>query len=88
MAKKGGKSKGEVSAGIHSNVKKSTLRDMRAQRTVIQKWLDLKAAWQKGKNPWLTIENPDKSETNKKFIRVRANEHWGSYKAKNQVKSA
>lgn len=33
-------------------------------------------AWLKGKNVMLTIENPNKHETNKKFIRVNANNVW------------
>jgi len=33
-------------------------------------------AWLKGKNVILTIENPNKNETNKKFIRVNANKVW------------
>lgn len=34
------------------------------------------AAWQAGKNVMLTIENPNKNETNKRFIRVNANDVW------------
>ena len=33
-------------------------------------------AWQSGKNVMLTVENPNKNETNKKFIRVNANDVW------------
>ena len=33
-------------------------------------------AWTKGKNVMLTIPNPNTSETNKRFIRVNANEVW------------
>ena len=33
-------------------------------------------AWVAGKNVVLTIPNPNKNETNKKFIRVNANEVW------------
>lgn len=77
---KGGKSSGYVSAGVNSNVKKSTLRAMRETTTVTEKWLNKKKAWAQGKNPWLTVENPDKGATNMKFIRVRANNHWGSPK--------
>jgi hypothetical protein len=33
-------------------------------------------AWLKGKKVMLTIENPNKNETNKKFIRVNANNVW------------
>lgn len=33
-------------------------------------------AWLSGKNVVLTIPNPNTNETNKKFIRVNANEVW------------
>jgi hypothetical protein len=33
-----------------------------------------------GQNPWVTIPNPNKNETNKAKIRVRANELWGNPK--------
>ena len=33
-------------------------------------------AWLAGKNVMLTIENPNKNETNKRFIRVNANDVW------------
>jgi hypothetical protein len=32
-------------------------------------------AWLDKKNPWLTVKNRDKNETNKRFIRVRANDY-------------
>jgi len=33
-------------------------------------------AWHAGKNVMLTIENPNKNETNKPFIRVNAKDVW------------
>jgi hypothetical protein len=74
MAKKGGKSKGFISQGIHSNVSKSTLRAMRASKTEAEKLLDKQKAWLKGSNPWVTIDNPNKEQTNKLKIRVRMND--------------
>lgn len=45
------------------------------------KWLAAQAAWISGKNPWVTIANPNKNETNKRFIRMRYNDlQKGSYK--------
>ena len=35
------------------------------------KMLNKQAAWKKGSNPWVTIENPNKNEKDKPFIRVR-----------------
>lgn len=76
---KGKKSSGKtyVSKGQHSNVSKSTLRLMRASKSDAEKFLDKQKAWLKGSNPWLTIENPNKEQTNKKYIRVRMNDLRG-----------
>jgi hypothetical protein len=72
--------KSKTSKGIHSNVAKSTLKAVKRDRCPIEKNLMLIKAWRKGLNPWITIPNPNKSETNKLFIRVRANQEWGNYK--------
>lgn len=78
MAKgKGGKSKGFISAGIHSNVSNSTKRAVRAARSEADKLADKQAAWLNGKNPWVTIDNPNKEETNKRRIKVRMNDLMG-----------
>jgi hypothetical protein len=77
MGKKGGKSKGFISQGIHSNVSASTRRAMRAGRSEADKFLNKQKAWLKGKNPWVTMENPNKEQTNKRFIRVRYNDLMG-----------
>jgi len=71
---KGGKSKGVVSGGVHSNVSSSTRRLMRAGKSEGDKLIDKQNAWLKGHNPWVTIDNPNKDETNKRRIRVRMND--------------
>ena len=71
---KGGKSKGFVSAGIHSNVSSSTRRLMRAGKSEGDKFIDKQNAWLNGSNPWVTIDNPNKEQTNKRRIRVRMND--------------
>ena len=76
--KKGGKSKGFVSKGEHSNVSKSTRKLMRRQTTELQTALNKQEAFRQGKNVMLTIPNPDKKEKNKPFIRVNAKEVWGN----------
>jgi hypothetical protein len=38
------------------------------------KMINAQKAWIKGGNPWITIANPNKEQTNKKFIRVRMND--------------
>ena len=42
-----------------------------------QRFIFKHAAWKKKQNPWLTVENPNKAETNRLFIRVRADDWWG-----------
>lgn len=77
---KAGKSKGFISQGIHSNVSKQTLKDMKRNTPDIDKMRNKVYAYWAGKNPWITIENPNKEETNKRFIKVKADELWGSPK--------
>lgn len=84
MAKKGGKSKGFISQGIHSNVSKSVRNAMRKDYLASgERIMNQLKAWKKNKNVVLTIENPNKNETNKRYIRVRAHDVWGSPKSKN-----
>lgn len=83
MGKKGGKSKGFISQGVHSNVSRRVHNAMRQDYLATgDRVLNQKLAWKKGKNVVLTIENPNKNETNKKFIRVNALDVWGSPKYK------
>lgn len=84
MAKKGGKSKGFISQGIHSNVSKSVRNAMRRDYMASgERIMNQLLAWKKNKNVVLTIENPNKHETNKRYIRVNARDVWGSPKSKN-----
>lgn len=77
MAKKGGKSKGAVSAGIHSNVKSGTLNAIRQDYMASgERIMNQLRAFRKGKNVMLTIENPDKNDRGKLFIRVPASQVW------------
>jgi hypothetical protein len=78
MAK--GKSSGKggyTSAGIHSNVSSATKRAVR--RAYIEsgdRVLNQLAAFRAGKRVMVTIENPNKEETSKRFIRVEASTIW------------
>jgi hypothetical protein len=74
MAKgKGGKSKGFISQGIHSNVSKATRRAMRAAYMASgERLINQRAAFDAGKRVMVTIANPNENETNKRFIRVPA----------------
>ena len=73
---KGKKSSGNsyTSKGQGRNVSKSTRRLVRAGRSEADKMMDKQNAWLKGSNPWITIDNPNKEQTNKRRIRVRMND--------------
>lgn len=74
--KKGGKSKGKISMGMHANVAKSTLKAVKADRPGWVRVINQLAAHKKGKRVMITIANPNKEETNKRFIRVPASTVW------------
>lgn len=56
-------SKGERRSSIPTSVNDPSERMINKQK-----------AWLKGSNPWVTIENPNKNEKDKPFIRVRYND--------------
>jgi hypothetical protein len=72
MAKgKSSSGKNYVSKGENKNVNSKLLNSIRAERTGADDMLNKQRAWVNGSNPWLTIENPNKEQTNKRFIRDR-----------------
>jgi hypothetical protein len=79
--KKGGKSKGNVSNGVHSCVSSKLRSEIRqdylksADRVINQS-----RAHSALKNVMVTIPNPNTNETNRRFIRVPANIAWGKPK--------
>jgi len=79
---RGKKSKGThyVSKGERPNVNKKTCNAIRLDTTPLQRLRNQQNAWLKGKNVMVTISNPNDKETNKRFIRVNANDVWGSPK--------
>lgn len=74
MAKDGKK---YTSKGERANVSRATLNSIRAETLGAVKMLNIQSAYLKGQNPWMTIANPSKEQTNKRFIRVRANDVYG-----------
>lgn len=74
--KKGGKSSGNMSKGMHSNVSKSLLNALKADRPAWVKTVNQLDAHNKGKRVMVTINNPNKEHTNKRFIRVSADTIW------------
>jgi hypothetical protein len=53
---------------------------MRSDISMLQRTINQREAWMKGKNVMVTIPNPNDKETNKRFIRVNAKDIWGSPK--------
>ena len=71
--KKGGKSSGNVSQGIHSNVAQSTRRVMRrAYLDSRDRLINQREAFDRGKRVMVTVANPNTTETNRPFIRITA----------------
>lgn len=72
MAKKGGKSKGFISKGIHSNVDRKIKNAMRSEYLQsADRVMNQLRALKQGKDVVMTIPNPNKEQTNKKFIKVK-----------------
>ena len=67
------KRKTYVSKGKFPSVSKKTLKAMSRDRTYTDKLADQLKYWSKGKRTMVTIPNPNKNETNKRFIRVEGN---------------
>ena len=89
MGKRKSSSSGYISKGLYPAVNKQLKKDCKlARRNSVQHSYDLLEAWRKGTNPWLTVSNSNKKETNKRFIRVRANDRWGNPNAKPRLKVA
>ena len=73
------KRKTYVSKGQRDSVSRSTVKAVRRDVSAFDREIHKVNAWIAGKNPWITIANPSK-ETNRKFIKVRANAEWGDPK--------
>lgn len=78
MGKKRSRTK-YTSKGQRPNVKNDLLKTVSRETGALDKQLNKIAAWKAGKNPWITIENTG-GPTNKRYIKVRANDYLGSHK--------
>lgn len=76
MSKPKGSKSQYISKGERKNRTKGI--NLKGFATEADRWNNLKDAWAQGRNPWLTIENPNKEQTNKRMVRVQANQHWGN----------
>ncbi len=72
--RKGGKSSGVISKGERPNVNKKILNAMRREKDGMVTLKNKQDAFQRGKRVMITKPNPNKHETNKRFIRVTAEE--------------
>ena len=75
---------GHVSKGVHSQKKTFAQKACRREyKNTIARLHNQYTAFTSGKNVVLTMENPNKNETNKRFIRVNARDVWKSaYRSK------
>ena len=72
---------GSKSSGKHYTSKGERISSMRTRISdPAARAMNVQRAYWEGKNPWATIDNPNKNETNKRLIRVRSNELWGNPK--------
>tara|TARA_B100001093_G_C26858859_1_gene1028838 strand:- start:8943 stop:9215 length:273 start_codon:yes stop_codon:yes gene_type:complete len=78
MPRRKSKSDGYTSKGLHNNVSKNTLKAVKRDLDPTIKMNHIITAWRKGLNPWITINNPNKKETNKRYIKIKSNISWGN----------
>jgi hypothetical protein len=50
------------------------VKEVRRDRSPVEKALNKLEAWKKGQNPWITVPG---TQSNMQFIRKRANDVWG-----------
>ena len=77
-----------TSKGERHSVALNTLNAIRRNLPLTHKWLSKQAAWLKGKNPWLSVDNSNTNETNKRMVRVRSNSYWGHPNQKQKVEKS
>lgn len=85
---KGGNSSGNVSAGVHSNVSKSLRRAMRQDYLASgDRIINQLNALRAGKDIVVTMENPNKEDTSRRFIRRRISaKEYNDYIKKNSYR--
>ena len=65
-----------VSKGQRRNIVDG-VKEVRQGRSEGDKLMNKRNAWRKGQNPWVTVPG---TQTNKRFVRARANAVWGDPK--------
>ena len=66
-----------VSKGERRAIAKNVCKAVKRDRSVIDRMAIKQKAWLKGQNPWITVPNDNTAQTNKRFVRVRAESVWG-----------
>lgn len=56
------------------------VKEARQGRSEVEKALNKLNAWKKGQNPWITVPG---TQSNMRFVKVRANTLWGDPKRRN-----
>lgn len=88
MSKKGSGTKGITSAGIHSNLTRSMVNSIRRDyMETSERTMNQLKAFRAGKNVVVTMDNPNKTETNKPRIRVKARDVWKALPKNNGISS-
>ncbi len=80
-----------TSKGERPNLSRKTKNAMRRdylENHQLERLNNQMSAWKKMKNVMLTVPNPNKNETNKRFIRVSAREYWGNPTTSFSMKSS
>ena len=62
-----------ISKGQRDSISKDLLKAVKRDRPFVERTLNQLKQWAKGKRTMVTIANPNKNETNKRFIRVEGN---------------
>lgn len=78
MAGKKSSGKHYTSKGERPNVNRNMLNSLARDVSTVDRMLNVQRAWKTNKSdPWVTIDNPNPNETNKKRIKIRARQLWG-----------
>lgn len=67
----------KTSSGQRPSISSSTIRLVREGRSDADRFLNKLKAWRSGKKGWVTIANPNHHETDKPFIKVSFDHHFG-----------
>lgn len=76
MAKKRKRTK-KISKGLRPSISSAVLNYVAAETSFTQDILTKAEAWRNGKNPWMTVPNPNPNETNKRFIKIKSDAFFG-----------